>query len=266
MGVSGWNQVECRFLSESVVMDVARALESFRESPLRLDPLNEYLASRGLGKPIRGGEYGRTPSQGVWVEQVDPRTIRYGAYDDRAHDIDDLFDELSSAFLQLGVEHFYEVRESESDFVCFYSRNQSGQANNYTTNYGEGRLDKQLFDIVRREEGWSLDDFLEIEEFRDPSKRPDDAVEVLAADAPFEGLPKSGKTAVRVSVLRDRWFYGFVDGGGQIIAEPIYPGALPFSEGLAAIKGDTGFEYIDRAGCRAFDGEERGWGVKVVPD
>jgi hypothetical protein len=252
MGVSGRGCIECRFFSEDVAVEIAQALRPLAEWPPRLDPLNDYLSRFGLGRPIRGGEHGDFPLS-MGVEQPDARTIRCYASCDNVSNVDNLFDELRPAFVGLGSERIYQVSESGSEFVSFFSRNAVGQVNQYETCWGEGRLDEQLFHIIRNEDGWTLDAFLEIEEIRDPSKRPDDGIEVFEADAPFKGLPKAGKTAVRVSVWREDSLYGFVDASGCVITEPIYPRALPYCEGLAAIKGDSGFEYIDRAGNKAFD-------------
>ena len=61
----------------------------------------------------------------------------------------------------------------------------------------------------------------------------------VGAGKPFEG---------RVETV---WRWGYIDGRGKVVIEPQFDWAGRFSEGLAAVRRDRGYSYIDRTGKAA---------------
>ncbi|MBI4908246.1 MAG: WG repeat-containing protein [Acidobacteria bacterium] len=99
--------------------------------------------------------------------------------------------------------------------------------------------------------------------FGDPEDGPvglvDRAGNIIAKHR-FQSLsaPCEDRATFDVYADLDRYsYFGYVDGNGNIVIEPSYFLARPFSEGLAAVTCDPhgGSCYIDRTGERAFPGK-----------
>ena len=69
------------------------------------------------------------------------------------------------------------------------------------------------------------------------------AVVLTATSADLHGEPNQDLFRVDKD---GKW--GFIDETGQIVIEPVYEGVAPFSEGLAAVRLDGKFGYINKAG------------------